>query len=119
MGDPAYGAHDSDPYLGYWEIILVSLGLAYCFSRLDWKKTILLLAAFLGVGSFLFTGATQGGRLLGCLVPLYVISGLGLNALLSGLRLEFNHRGFFFFVWVFIIAYFAWAALGVLSRVYP
>jgi len=112
------GTLNGDPYLGYWEAILVFLGLAYCIARLDWKKATLLFTACLGVSAYLFSGEAVGGRFLNCLVPLYVISGLGLDALLRNIHSDFNNRVFLFFVWVLLLSCFAWAVQGVMFRIY-
>jgi len=94
------------------------LGLAYCVAKLDWKKAALLLAVSLGIFPYLFSGGTHGGRLMGCLVPFFVIAGLGLNEMVTRLFQDLKGRIFQRTIWVFFMGYGVWATLGVFSRVY-
>jgi hypothetical protein len=118
MGPDASASISNDPFLGYWEVAVISLGLAYCFARPDWKKAVLFLALLTGVLPFIFTGNPHDGRLMGGLVPLLVFGGLGLNGLMTGLQQDIKNRTLSALVWLSLAAFGIWGVWGDYSRVY-
>ncbi len=107
-----------DPLFGYTETILIALGTAYCFARPTWKKTLLFLAALVGASSFIVVNDHPIESLVGCSAPLFVIAGWGLSSVMPGILEPWKGPSFYRLALVLFVAFWAWTAQGVVSRVY-
>src|SRR5260221_8032434 len=55
------------------------VGLAYFLARPSWRKTVVLLMAFVGMIPFVLSRGPHTGRVVGAVAPLLLLGGWGLN----------------------------------------
>jgi hypothetical protein len=111
-------AHLGDPLFGYSEAILIALGAAYCFARPTWKKSLLFLATLAGASSFIVVNDHPLESLVACSAPLFIIAGWGLNSVMPGILEPWNGPKFYRPALILFVAFWAWTAQGLISRVY-
>ena len=106
-----------DSFFSYGETVLIALGLAYLLAKPNWKGVLLFLTSFLGILPHALVAATHNGRLMGCVIPLFLLGGLGLNRLIK--YSTFSWGGQFYRPACFLLVLFwGWNASTNYTKVY-
>lgn len=102
---------------GYLEVILIALGLAYFLARIDWKKTFILMAAFVGVFPYFMTTGAHTGRMIACFVPLLLVGAIGFERLLRCVE-AYRVKGLKVGLLVLMSILFVWSAQSDIAQIY-
>ena len=111
-------AMPGDPFFGFGEEIVIALGLAFFFARPNWKRGFIFIAAVFGFLPHAILGNPHAGRLLGCIVPFFLLGALGLNELLNGLLLLPKGRSFYTLACILLLGLWGWSANASIVRVF-
>jgi hypothetical protein len=107
-----------DSYFGYGEVIIIALGLAFFFARLNWKSCLLFIAALVGFLPNAFLLQPHTGRILGCVVPFLLLGSLGLNEVLNSLFFLSKGRVISRLACLLLLGLWGWSAQASLSRIF-
>ncbi len=106
-----------DAIFDFHFIPIFILGLVSLLARPNWMKIFLLVCFFAGISPHVLSIDPHVGKLVGIVVPLSVLSGLGVRQICSVLRATREGRSSFMFIFL-LIAYFGWAICGTYDKVW-
>lgn len=106
-----------DSFFDYHFIAVFALGFAALVVQPSWMKIFLLISALVGISPHVLSVDPHSGKLVGCVAPLAVLAGLGVNQLYLAFKSTFSGARQGLLAGLFLAVYFGWAAQGASEKV--